>query len=138
MDLDHVTLVVRDIERSRRFYSEALGVQAGEPKDISGRLIEKVTGIDRVKIRFCVLKMQGTVVELAQLDPAQGPFRDFRHVAFTVDDVDSVYDKVKEHAISEPVTLKSDDPMLDGKRFFYFRDPDSNLVEVLKRGSYRQ
>jgi len=35
--------------------------------------------------------------------------------------------------VSEPVTISNCDPEIDGKRFFYFKDPDGNLIELFNR-----
>ena len=74
------------------------------------------------------------IIEFAQfIHPLPEISVDFRHIAFEVDDVDKVYNMMKENNIetlSDPVTITNCHPKMDGKKFFYFRDPDGNLIEI--------
>jgi catechol 2,3-dioxygenase-like lactoylglutathione lyase family enzyme len=136
MKLNHITLVVEDIGKSKNFYQKILGFEPGFEKEISGEQYSKVTGHDNLRLRFCVIKIpeSDVIIELAQfINPKQGINNDFRHVAFEVDDVDEVYEKVKDRAVSEPVIISGQGKGLDGKKFFYFKDLDGNLVEILNK-----
>jgi len=138
MKLNHVTIVVKDVEKSKEFYRELMGFECPFEEQISGEQFSKVTGFDNLELKFAVLKLPDTnvILELAQfLSPKQDINRDFRHITFEVEDVDEVYDRIKEKAeiVSEPVTINDKNPKMDGKRFFYFYDPDGNLIEILKK-----
>ena len=57
--------------------------------------------------------------------------------------VDALYRKLTNNCIetiSEPVTLSHVHPKINGKRFFYFYDPDGNIIEVFnkKEGLYSE
>ena len=136
MKLNHITLVVKDVEKSKQFYKETLGLEAGFQKEVSGEQYSKVTGFPGLKLRFCVLKIPDSdvIIELAQfVNPSTTVNVDFRHVAFEVDDVDGMYGKLKGldvETVSEPVTISGEGKELDGKKFFYFKDIDGNLIEV--------
>ena len=51
--IDHINIVVQDIERAARFYSEVLGFQRGFEKTLEGEWIEKVTGVSGARA-LCV------------------------------------------------------------------------------------
>ena len=139
MKLNHVTLVVRDIEKSKQFYKGILGFEPGFEKEISGEQYSKVTGYPNLKLKFAVLKIPNSdvIIELAQfINPNPRINNDFRHIAFEVDDVDGFYKRFKEkkvRTISEPVLISGQGAGLDGKKFFYFKDLDGNLIEIFNK-----
>lgn len=141
MKLNHITLVVGDLEKSKRFYKEALGFEPGFEKEISGEQYSKVTGYAGLKLRFAVLKIPSSdvIIELAQfINPSKEINNDFRHIAFEVDDVDKMYNKLialNVKVVSEPVMIHGQGKGLDGKKFFYFKDPDGNLIELFNKNS---
>ena len=138
MKLSHITLVVKDIESSKEFYKK-LGLEPGFEKEISGEQYSKVTGFDGLILKFCVLKIPNSevIIELAQfVNPSTEIKNDFRHVAFEVDDVDAFYNKLKDRGVetvSEPVLISGQGNGLDGKKFFYFKDLDGNLIEIFNK-----
>ena len=138
--MNHITILVKDIERSKRFYREVLGLKSTFELDISGEQFSKVTGNKDVMIKFAALKSPSSdfILELAQFKNPKTKINnnDFRHFAFEVDDVDRIYRRLKEKGIetvSEPVTITDFHPKVDGKRFFYFKDPDKNLIELFNK-----
>jgi catechol 2,3-dioxygenase-like lactoylglutathione lyase family enzyme len=144
MKLNHVTIVVSDIERSREFYREILCLESTFEEEIGGEQFSKVTAIPNLRLRFAVLRAENSdiIIELVQfLNPPTQINRDFRHIAFEVEDVDKIYAVLKEkdiETLSEPVTISDSRPKINGKRFFYFRDPDGNLIELFnsRQGLY--
>ncbi len=136
MKLNHITVVVSDIEESKRFYKEILGLDSTFEEEIGGEQFSKVTAIKDLRLRFAVLKDKASnmIIELAQfLKPKAEIHKDFRHIAFEVDEVDKIYSILKKkniETLSEPVTITDSHPKINGKRFFYFRDPDGNLIEL--------
>lgn len=138
--INHITILVKDIERSKKFYREVLGLKPTFEIDISGNQFSRVTGIEGVKIKFAALKSSSSpvILELAQFTDPKKEIKnnDFRHFAFEVDDVDRIYKRLvkkKVEVISEPLTISDFHPKVDGKRFFYFRDPDKNLIELFNK-----
>ncbi len=136
MKLNHITIVVKDVEKSKQFYKEILGFKPGFEKEISGEQYSKVTGYNGLRLKFAVLKIPDSdvIIELAQfINPAIEINNDFRHIAFEVEDVDEMYKKLKEldvEIVSEPVLISGQSKGLDGKKFFYFKDLDGNLIEI--------
>ena len=94
MKLNHITLVVKDIEKSKQFYKQTLGFEEGFGKEISGEQYSKVTGYSGLRLRFLVLKIHDSdvIIELAPfVNPSQEIINDFRHIAFDVSDVDELF-----------------------------------------------
>ena len=138
MKLNHITLIVKDVMKSKQFYKETLGFEAGFEKEIYGEQYSKVTGYPDLRLKFAVLKIPDSdvIIELAQfVNPSVEIGKDFRHVAFEVDDVDEMYGKLKGfvEVVSEPVLISGQGKGLDGKKFFYFRDLDGNLIELFNK-----
>jgi catechol 2,3-dioxygenase-like lactoylglutathione lyase family enzyme len=139
MELNHITIVVSDVGKSKKFYANTLGLIPGFEKEIGGEEYSKVTGFDGLKLKFAVLKIPNSkvIIELAQfINPLLPIKNDFRHIAFEVDDVDAFYNQLKDkgvRTVSSPVTISGHGAGLDGKRFFYFKDLDGNLIEIFNR-----
>lgn len=150
--IDHVNIVVQDIERAARFYNEVLGFQRGFEKTLEGQWIDKVTGVPGAQA-LCVFmeapphgNQNTTRIELLQfLAPQSAAFdenkwpntRGIRHIAFTVNDVDSLIEKLRVwnvEIVSEPVEVPFAVGNLGRKRLFYFYDPEGNLLEAASYG----
>lgn len=152
--IDHVNIVVTDIERAARFYGEVLNLSRGFEKTLEGAWIEKVTGVSGARA-LCVFMEAGhesasgtplTRIELLQfLAPEGAAFADnrlpgtcgIRHIAFTVDNLEALIEKL--HAwnveiVSEPVEVPFAVGALGRKRLFYFYDPEGNLLEAAAYG----
>jgi len=137
--LNHIALRVNDLERSKRFYGEVLGLEVKFEHGIGGEQFEKVSGIDGFNVVFAVMSDNSTAVNL-ELVEFKNDFREksssFNHIAFEVDDVDSLYEKLvgmDVRIVSGPVTIEHDNEKINGKRMFYFNDPDGNIIEVYNR-----
>jgi catechol 2,3-dioxygenase-like lactoylglutathione lyase family enzyme len=150
--IDHVNIVVADIERAARFYSEVLGFVRGFEKGLEGAWIEKVTGVSNAKA-LCVFmeapqqeNESKTRLELLQFLTPNGATvqqnrlpntRGIRHMAFTVDDLDSLLEKLRAwdvEIVSEPIEVPFAVGALGRKRLFYFYDPEGNLLEAAAYG----
>ncbi|MEZ6065857.1 MAG: VOC family protein [Planctomycetaceae bacterium] len=121
--IDHVTLVVKDLERSRRFYVDVLGMEQ----------------VDRPAFRFEGLWFQAgtTQIHLILEHPESGPAQVFvpeqcqisrtRHFAFEVDDALAATDRLREAGFTIVAGPKQ---RPDGPTQVYLFDPDQNLVEL--------
>lgn len=146
--IDHVNIVVQDIERAARFYGEVLGLTRGFEKTLEGRWIDEVTGVEGARA-LCVFMESGagqTRIELLQFLVPQGSSlaenkwphtRGIRHIAFTVNDLDSLVEKLHTwniEIVSQPVEVPFAVGNLGRKRLFYFYDPEGNLLEAAAYG----
>jgi len=144
--LNHIALLVSNLEISKRFYKETLGLETVFEHPISGKQFEKVTGIEGFDVVFAVLSDKKSKVNIELAEFKNGLIESpsvFNHIAFEVEDVDVLYEKFVNNGIetvSGPVTLSHPHPKINGKRFFYFNDPDGNIIEVFnkKEGLYSE
>ena len=143
MRVDHVNIVVADMERSLAFYVGLLGMRVTFEADLTGDWIETVTGLPGVSARcvFCEPSGGGARFELLQyLTPSGAAFAaasaantlGLRHVALAVDDLDGLHARLTAAGtpfVSGPVTVPFSLPGVR-KRLCYARDPDGALVEL--------
>ncbi len=118
----HTMVRVSDIERSLRFYRDALGLQELSRKDHSQ---------GRYTLVFLAAPGDSDAqVELTyNWDPeVYGAGRNFGHLAYAVDDIYAACRRLMEHG----VTINR--PPRDG-RMAFVRSPDNISVELLQKGS---
>lgn len=133
--LDHIAVTVQDMERAVAFYQGVLGFNVlGQLllNDGTFKLVYLQAGAARIEL-FAYAE-EGRRDEAAERDEDLG----FKHVAFTVGDVDAVAGRLKAHGV--PFTVDPTDAP-GGVRLAFFRDPDGNLLEIVDRlpemASYR-
>jgi catechol 2,3-dioxygenase-like lactoylglutathione lyase family enzyme len=114
--VDHILLVVNDLESTINFYKH-LGFThletVNRPNDIVG-----------------VIKKDNLMIELMQLPEGHETYRDprknsdigFRHIGFRVEDMEEVYESLKD-------TIQFDGPPVisagrGARRLLFFKDPD--------------
>lgn len=143
MRVDHVNIVVADMERSLAFYVGLLGMQITFEAELTGDWIEAVSGLPHVSARcvFCQPPGGGARFELLQYrTPPGAEFAaasvastlGLRHVALAVDGLDSLHARLTAAGVpfvSGPVGVPF--PVAGvRKRLCYARDPDGALVEL--------
>ena len=133
----HVGLVVEDLDETVRFLA-LLGFGGGEPGVFSGEWIDRIIGLENVTVEVVMARGPdgSDVFEVVRFhspaagaqEPAPAANRPgFRHVAFTVDDVRGVLDRVRE-AGWETVGRSSTTFLL-----CYVRGPEGLIVELAER-----
>ena len=142
--IDHINIVVADLERAARFYETVFGLQRGFGATLQGQWLETVTGLQgaRAHCLFLDSPQGGARLELIRYDaPAAAhcsfdPLpneRGLRHLAFEVEDIEATLDKVRQCGIqplSEPVEVPFRVADLGTKRLAYFHDLDGTLLEI--------
>ena len=141
-DVRHIGIVVKNIENSLKFYRDIFGLQIQRSMNESGKYIDNMLGFENVKVKTVKMFAPNgpTLIELLEFDVPKG--RDLSnqindlgasHVAFTVSNIDEVYDKLKQSGIKFNAS-----PQLspDGyAKVTFCLDPDNTpveLVEVIK------
>jgi catechol 2,3-dioxygenase-like lactoylglutathione lyase family enzyme len=134
----HIGLVVEDLDDTVRFF-ELLGFNCGKPARYSGDWIERIIGVEDPKIEVVMVKGPdgSDVFEVVRFenpptgDGAQAPAPanepGLRHVAFQIDDVRGVVDRVREagwDTIGEIVNYE------DMYLLCYIRGPEGLIVEL--------
>lgn len=121
LGIDHLVLCVRDVERTRRFYTELLDMESREERPGKWSLH---FGSQKIS-----LQDESTLPELARgTTPGSANF-----CLIAADSVDRLVDRLRERGIE---ILAGPDERLGAMgpiRSVYFRDPDGNLVEVSNR-----
>lgn len=142
--IDHVNLVVEDLPGMTAFYRDVLGLRVTKQVTIGGEWIEALTGFERVEADVIYMAADsGAGLELIvyrtprglRAAGLEGPnARGIRHIAFRVDDVETIVDSLQAAGI-DPVSPIQKVPTTQvdfagqKKRIVYCRDPEGNLLE---------
>ena len=140
--IEHVGIIVSDMDRSIDFYCNTLGFDLSQRVDLcTGETVEKGVGIPGAALQLAHLKLgdSATLIELlCYINPKSKPLPDdaksndigVGHVAFNVDDPDGYYEMLVEKGVNfiSPGVMTSS----TGERFCYFYDPDGAVLEFIK------
>jgi catechol 2,3-dioxygenase-like lactoylglutathione lyase family enzyme len=145
MQIDHINIVVSDMERSRRFYAEVLGCSETRHAHLEGEWIEAVVGLSGVEADVVYVEPPGggPRIELIQYHAPRGATlpdnalpntTGLRHIAFRVDDMEAAVARLNDagvKCIGEPVAVPTGvvTHQAGHKWLVYFRDPDGVLLE---------
>lgn len=120
--IHHVALICSDYERSKRFYSETLGLE----------ILAEHYRAARQSWKLDLQLPDGSQLELfsfvgAPPRPSRPEAQGLRHLAFAVTDLDAWLDYLQRQGVStEPVRVDE----YTGKRFTFFQDPDGLPLEL--------
>jgi len=121
--IDHITLVVKDLDRSAVFYRDILGMeQMGRP-DFGFPGLWFQAGATQIHMNVDSEEAgPAGLPAFAGTKPSRG-----LHFAFEVDDCDAAAERLRQANI-EIVTGPRSRP--DGARQLYIYDPDGHLIEI--------
>ena len=136
----HVGLVVEDLDETVRFL-ELLGFDCGRAGVFSGDWIGRIIGLEDVTVEVVMVRAPdgSDVFEVVRFEspsagaqePAPLPNRPgLRHIAFTVDDMHAVVDRVREagwETVGEVVDYEGTFLLC------YVRGPEGLIVELAER-----
>ena len=143
--IDHVNLVVDDLQEMVAFYRDLLGLRLTKRTSISGQWIEALTGFEKVEADVAYLEAPtGAGIELIQYRTPEGSWpkglgapntRGIRHVAFRVTELDMVVASLKVADVDllsdvQQVSAAQVDYADQRKRIVYCLDPEGNLLEL--------
>jgi catechol 2,3-dioxygenase-like lactoylglutathione lyase family enzyme len=144
--IDHINIVVSDLEKSVKFYTELLGFNLSKMAYLEGEWIESIVGLKGVAadVAFIVAPAGEPRIELLCYKTPKGeaiPANSLantvgiRHIAFRVDDIHAAVEKLKSAGVKilgEPVVVPETVVTHDAghKMLCYFHDPDGVLLEV--------
>lgn len=142
--VDSVGITVNDMDRAVDFYTNVLGFEKVDEREVAGDRFEHLYGVFGLRLAIVGMRLGGERVELMQFiaprgrpTPVDSKSNDrwFQHIAIIVSDMDRAYAWLRqhkvEHASSGPQLLPAWNPNAGGISAFYFRDPDGNHLEVL-------
>jgi catechol 2,3-dioxygenase-like lactoylglutathione lyase family enzyme len=137
----HLGICVSDLDRSMRFYCEALGFERAEAHAV-GDEFARLMELDGVSVRSQFLRRPGMAIELLQFnapevtgDGIRRPMNQLglTHISVRVDDIDAVAATVEAFggtvAAETRTTMGLGDAALD---FVYCADPDGVRIELMR------
>jgi glyoxylase I family protein len=125
--IHHIAIIASDYERSKRFYTQVLGL----------RVVGEAYREARDSWKLDLALPDGTQIELFSFpSPPQRPSRPeacgLRHLAFEVADVEATASELQAQGV-EVEPLRVDE--FTGRRFTFFADPDGLPIELYEAGT---
>lgn len=117
----HVGLRVRSMEETKTFYKEIFG-------------LEVALEYETPTAKCAFLRAGGSIIELVEKQETLPPPTEMLHIAFNVEDVHAVVEKLKQHGIKlekneYPYSLDKPIPRNEGYMFF-FNGPNGETIEL--------
>jgi catechol 2,3-dioxygenase-like lactoylglutathione lyase family enzyme len=142
--VEAVGITVKDMDRSLKFYTEALGFKKISDQEYKGDNYEKLEGVFGLNIRVARLQLGNEFIELTDYlttggrsipEDAKSNDLFFQHIAIVVSDMDKAFQQVKKYNVefvsTSPQTLPKSIPAAEGIKAFYFHDPDDHNLELI-------
>jgi catechol 2,3-dioxygenase-like lactoylglutathione lyase family enzyme len=144
--IDHVNIVVEDLDAMAHFYRDILKLQQDRTTTITGRWIDNTVGLQDVVADVVFFRIgNGTNLELmCYRHPVGTKFLGLgmpntpgiRHIAFRVQNIGRIVANLEQAGLefmSQVQEVPADQLALGQgihKRLIYFRDPEGNLLEL--------
>lgn len=144
--IDHLNIVVTDLARSVRFYTEVLGFRLVKEARLEGAWIDRIVGLAGVRGRVAYIMAPAGEPRIELLcydappgtDPADNRRANtvgLRHIALRVDDIAATAAKLQADGVaffSDPVKVPAGAVRHDQgeKTLVYFLDPDGVILEL--------
>ncbi|MBU2044101.1 MAG: VOC family protein [Candidatus Omnitrophica bacterium] len=137
-NIRHTGIVVKNLEKSLAFYRDLLGFKVERQMEEKGGYIDKVLALEGVSVTTVKMKApDGEMIELLEyhshlqeIEVDQITDIGIRHVAFTVDNLDSEYQRLKDAGIffnSRPEVSP------DGyAKVAFCRAPEGTFIELVE------
>ena len=155
--IDHIAVMVSDLEKSLHFYRDLLGFDVLSPEEHIGGPIDEMTGISGVHMREYRLRPTGGVngytrdegpaqltFDLIQWIKPSSPVQRYdinhvpsSHICIGVQNLSSIYERLKAEGVefvSPPVTFAGEGEW----HVLFLYDPDGNLLEFNEVGAGKQ
>jgi len=136
--MDHVSVVVDDLEAAKAFFVE-LGMELEGEAPIEGPSVDRLNAIDGIRVDIAMMRVPGSSdrVELTRFhtpaaigaDQAAAPPNalGLRSVMFAVDDLDDTLDRLRAHGAE---LVGSVERFGNGYRLAYVRGPAGIIVAL--------
>ena len=139
-NMRHFGIVVQDVAESLHFYRDLLGLEIKRDMQEEGEFIDTILGLKNVRVRTVkmISKNGEALLELLEYASHKGKKREndeifdlgASHAAFTVENIDEEYKKLKEQGIAFAA-----EPQIspDGKaKVTFCFDPDGVPIELVQ------
>ncbi|REJ12450.1 MAG: glyoxalase/bleomycin resistance/dioxygenase family protein [Paenibacillaceae bacterium] len=124
--IDHVGVMVKDLDASIRFYTEVVGLE------VKSRFTHTNGVLQLAFLGFG--GSDGTEVELIQgyndSLPTEGKVH---HIAFNVDDIEAEYARIKQLDVSFIPGFDTITTLPNGHRYFFIYGPENEWIEFFQR-----
>jgi catechol 2,3-dioxygenase-like lactoylglutathione lyase family enzyme len=137
-DIRHTGVVVMDLEASLYFYRDLLGFQVAKQMEEAGDYIDNISSLRNVKVTTVKMTSPtGQMIELLKYHShsTEQKMREIceigiSHIAFTVDDLDIEYERLKDKGIqfNSPPQLSPD----GYAKVTFCRAPEGTLIELVE------
>jgi catechol 2,3-dioxygenase-like lactoylglutathione lyase family enzyme len=125
--LQHCGLIVADLERSRRFYGDALGLEE-VPRPANFTFAGAWFRVGETEIHL--LAEADTTGRAGAPDPGpSGAYGLVNHLAFQIDDLEGALARLERHGVP---LIGGPMPRGDGYDQVFFRDPDGHVLELFE------
>lgn len=140
--IDHINIVVCDLERAKSFFLD-LGFSLEHEGDLEGAWISSVVGLPEVRARYAKLTLPNNTCALELVTyyspgvveeslPNQANRLGYRHIAFRVEDIDSVVHTLQQKDVSFFSEIFTYEPT--NKKLVYFSGPEGIILELAQYG----
>ena len=139
-----IGLTVTNADRSKDFYTQALGFEPVSDITVEGRDYSDIEGVPGANIRIVTLQLGDELIDLMEYlnvegkpIPKDSQSNDlwFQHMAIAVSDMDRAYAHLQSFPIEpisvEPQTIPPGNQASAGVRAFKFKDPDRHDLELI-------
>jgi len=138
----HLGLCVADLERSLRFWRDALGFRERSRLEVAGAHADRLLGLDGTKLRAIYLERDGLRLELLHFDapsgaactvPAPRPMNapGLTHLSLRVSDVDALLPRIVAAGGRVLERTRIDLPPVSTVAIFVL-DPDGTRIELVQ------
>ncbi|PSK94622.1 methylmalonyl-CoA epimerase [Taibaiella chishuiensis] len=141
--VNHVGIVVADLDRAVTFYETLTGRKVSNTDEIGGSRMAQVLGLDKTLIRYANLHLDNINIDLLeykQPEPSRAHYENNQisamHLCFEVDDIHEAVKRLKDAGIrlsGEPIVFEEADGLKSGwgTAVAYFDDPDGTHLEII-------
>jgi catechol 2,3-dioxygenase-like lactoylglutathione lyase family enzyme len=105
--VNHIGISVSNLDRSIEFYREITGGELEFVNEMRGEGLARVTGEKNPRLRFCMIRVGNTVLELIEWQQPKGAANGGAgvdvgkiHIAFETDDIQAVYERLQAKALN--------------------------------------
>ncbi len=143
MKYAHTNIICNDIEKISQFYINVFKCsQMGKESTMQGDWLDKGTGLKNAKARSVVLNLpgfdkNGPTLEIFEYEQTEDVERKpnsnskgFGHIAFSVDNVEEVLEKVLENGGATKGELVKKEFGSGILTYTYVTDPEGNIIEI--------
>jgi predicted enzyme related to lactoylglutathione lyase len=138
----HTNLIAKDWKQLAEFYIEVFGCKQKHATSLFGEYLEKGIGIKGAALEGVTLELPGYESPMPMLEIFQyaesfhkalpiTPNREgYGHIAFQVDSVEEILQKVIEHGGTKVGEIVSKEYEKGISTYIYTADPEGNIVEL--------